>query len=312
MLTLSKYMILAISIIWSQNAFSQNKEVNFIELPTEFDTELEISGMVGHNNILYLVSEREEIVFLLNQEDYSLIKSIDLTKAIISFNSKNPENEINIRGIEMEGISWYNNSLYFVDEGNASIYKYKLKAGTISKITTNLDLSKFKGSLGMEGIAVNPAKKLIYILRERNGNNQSEIYTLSLSNDLFLSYDNQKYIINHPNNNWRYSDIYYDSEENIIYGLRSYYDRKDPEAAKCFIDKIPVNANGTINKPVEFSKDESLSEEVIKNRCTYVSNLEGLYKSKGKILIVSDNARGTKKCDHKTIKTMFVEYLIQE
>jgi len=312
MLTLSKYIILAITTICGQNLFSQNKDVNLVELTNEFDTEIEISGMVGHNNTLYLVSEREEIVFLLNKRDYSLIKSIDLTKAIINFNSKNTENEINIRGIEMEGITWYNNNLYFVDEGNTSIYKYQLKERTISRLTTNLDLSTFTGSLGMEGIAVNPNKKLIYILRERNGNNQSEIYTLNISNDLFLSYDSARYIINHPNKNWRYSDIYYDSEENMIYGLRSYYERKVPEAAKCFIDKIPVNANGTINKPVEFSKDESLSEEVIKNRCMYVSNLEGLYKAHGKILIVSDNARGTKECNSKPVKTMFVEYLIQE
>ncbi|PLX10506.1 MAG: hypothetical protein C0597_16665 [Marinilabiliales bacterium] len=301
------YLLIA-TISWFQILSAQKNNIKFIDLPDDFNTELEISGMIGHENSLYLVSEREKIIYQISMLDYSITSSIDLRKPIITYNSKKPENEIDIRGIEMEGLSWYKNQLLFVDEGNTAIYRYDLDEETISKIKTNLDLSDFNGDFGMEGIAVNKDKKLVYILRERNGNNQSEIYTLKMSPDKSFKYYNQKYIIDHKDNNWRYSDIYYDSQENIIYALRSYYNKKDPEAAKCYIDKIPVNKKGIIDGPIDFNEDEMLSNMVVKNRCKYVSNLEGIYKTGNKVFIVSDNARSTKKCDSKPIKTMFIEY----
>jgi len=305
------YLVIA-TILCFQSLSAQKNNIKFIELPDDFHTELEISGMIGHENSLYLVSEREKIVHQISMLDYSIITTIDLRQPIINYNSKNPENEINIRTIEMEGITWYKNQLLFVDEGNTAIYKYDLNDGTISKIKTNLDLSEFKGNYGMEGIAVNQDKKLVYILRERNGKDQSEIYTLKISPDKSFKYYNQKLTVDHKDNNWRYSDIYYDSQENIIYALRSYYNRTDPKEAKCFIDRIPVDEKGIISEPIEFSKDETLSNLVVKNRCKYVSNLEGIYKTENKVYIVSDNARSTKKCNSTPIKTMFIEYTLKE
>ena len=111
----------------------------------------------------------------------------------------------------------------------------------------------------MEGLTVNPNQKLIYILRERNGNNQTEIYTLEIGNNDSLNYKN-KFIINHNNNNWRYSDLYYDQDENVLFGLRSFYNRNEPEAAKCYVDEIPVDNNGFPVQPIIFHNDE-------RNRC---------------------------------------------
>lgn len=302
-------IIILITLTPTLNA--QNK-INFIDLPAEFNTELEISGMVGHNDTLYFVAERENIILVIDAVDYTLIKSIELTRAIINYNSANPDDEINIRNVEMEGVTWYQNTLLFVDEGNTAIYQFNLKRNSIKKLNTNLDMSEFYGNNGMEGIAVNPEKEIIYVLRERNGENQSEIYTLYLTDNSRLKYKHQKYIIDHPNDDWRYTDMFYDANENVIYALRSYFTRQNPESAKCYIDKIPVHKNGFLGKSVKQSKDETLSDLVIKNRCKYVSNLEGIYKTGNKIFIVSDNQRSTKKCDKRPIKTMFVEYILNE
>lgn len=309
---MKRFNFLLICFLCIQSAIAQNPNIKFIDLPGAFNTELEISGMVGHNDTLYLVSERQKIIFLVNKSDFSIISSIDLTKPIIDYNAQNPEDEINIRTIEMEGVTWYKNLLFITDEGNTVIYKYDLKGGRICKMKTNLDMSEFNGNLGIEGISVNPDKKLFYLLRERNGSNQTEIYTLKITDANFLKYENQRYIINNPGNNWRYSDIYYKKDENVIYGLRSYYDRKNPENAKCFVDKIPIDENGFLGKDVIQNNDQTLSESVIRNRCKYVSNLEGIYKTGNTIFIVSDNQRSTRKCDSMPEKTMFIEYILKE
>ncbi|MCB2196513.1 MAG: SdiA-regulated domain-containing protein [Bacteroidetes bacterium] len=305
------FLILCIYLATIFSIQAQQHTIRFIELPDVFNTEYEISGMVGNNDTLYFVSERENVILVVNQLDYHLISTIDLTEPIQNFNTLNPDNEIDIRKIEMEGMTWYNQNLLLVDEGNTTIYSYNLKNNSIKKLETDLDLSEFHRSLGMEGIAVNPAQKLIYILRERNGNKQSEIYTLKISADGFLE-QQHKFTINHANNHWRYSDIYYDQDDDILYGLRSFYNHDTPETAKCYVDEISINKNGFPKQPILEHIDETLNDSIIKNRCEYVSNLEGIYKTGDIIYLVSDNRRGSKNCTPTPIKTMFIEYKLEE
>lgn len=304
------FLILCIYFITSFSIQAQQNSTLFIELPEAFNTEYEISGMVGHNDTVYFVSEREKVILVVNQLDYSLISTINLIEPIQNFNAVNPDNEIDIRKIEMEGMTWYNQNLLLVDEGNTTIYTYNLKNNTIKKLETDLDLSEFQRSLGMEGIAVNPDQKLIYILRERNGNKQSEIYTLKIGEES-LHYMN-KFTIDHSSNHWRYSDIYYDQDDDILYGLRSFYNHDTPETAKCYVDEITMDKNGFPQHPILEHKDEALNDSIIKNRCMYVSNLEGIYKTGDKIYLVSDNRRGSKNCHPTPIKTMFIEYKLNE
>lgn len=303
--------ILCICFIASFSIRAQQHSIRFIELPDEFNTEYEVSGMVGSNDTLYFVSERKNIILVVNQLDYHLISTIDLTEPIQNFNARNPDDEINIRKIEMEGMTWYNQNLLLVDEGNTTIYAYNLKSNTIKKLKTDLDLSEFQRSLGMEGIAANPGHRLIYILRERNGNKQSEIYTLKIIKEGLLEQQN-KFTINHASNNWRYSDIYYDQNDQILYGLRSFYDHDAPETAKCYVDEITMDKNGFPQQPIIQYNDETLNGQIIQNRCEYVSNLEGIYKNGDKIYLVSDNRRGSKNCDPTPFKTMFIEYKLKK
>jgi hypothetical protein len=163
----------------------------------------------------------------------------------------------------------------------------------------------------MEGIAVNQDQKLIYILRERNGNKQSEIYTLKIIKKRLFE-QQHKFIVNHANNNWRYSDIYYDQDDQILYGLRSFYNHNTPETAKCYVDEITMDKNGFPKEPIIQHNDESLNDSIIQNRCKYVSNLEGIYKKGDKIYLVSDNRHGSKNCNPSPTKTMFIEYKLKE
>lgn len=303
-------LILSICFIANFSIQAQTHMIRFIELPEAFNTEYEISGMVGHNDTLYFVSEREKVILVASQSGYNLISTIDLTKPIQHFNTLNPEDEINVHKIEMEGMTWYNNNLLLVDEGNTTIYTYNLKNNTINIIEPELDLSEFQRNLGMEGIAVNPNQKLIYILRERNGNKQSEIYTLKIAEET-LHYQ-QKFTINLASNNWRYSDIYYDEDDNMLYGLRSFYDRSAPDKAKCYVDEISIDRNGLPQQPIIQHNDETLNDSIIQNRCEYVSNLEGIYKTGDIIYLVSDNRRGSKNCNPTPIKTMFIEYKLEK
>ncbi len=295
----------------TQITSAQKHNIQLIELPQAFNSELEISGLVGHNDSLYFISEREKIVFVVNRKNYSLHSTISLTQPILHYNSLNPENEINIRTIEMEGITWHNGNLLLVDEGNTALYLFQLRNNTIEKMQTDINLSEFTGSRGMEGIAINTTQKLVYILRERNGNNQTEIYTFKIVEENLLNYL-QKFTIDHDSNNWRYSDIYFDQDENMLYGLRSFYNHSLPETAKCYVDQIPVNATGFPHQPVLFHNDETLNDSIIQNRCKYVSNLEGIYKTVKKIYLVSDNRHGSKNCNPKPVKTMFIEYILNE
>jgi hypothetical protein len=305
------FLILCICFITNFSIQAQQHTIRFIELPDVFNTEYEISGMVGNNDTLYFVSERENVILVVNELDYHLISTIDLTKSIQNFNALNPDDEINIRKIEMEGMTWYNQNLLLVDEGNTTIYAYNIKNNTIKKLETELDLTEFQRSLGMEGIAVNPDQKLIYILRERNGHKQSEIYTLKISNNGFLK-QQHKFTVDHASNHWRHSDIYYDQDDHILYGLRSFYNHDTPETAKCYVDEISIDKNGYPQQPIVQHNDELLNDLIIQNRCEYVSNLEGIYKNGDKLYLVSDNRRGSKNCNPTPIKTMFIEYKLKE
>lgn len=305
------FLTILIFLIISLFTKAQEHNIQFIDLPQAFNSELEISGLVGHNDTLFFISEREKVVLVVNRNTYKLLSTISLTEPILDYNSRNPENEINIRTIEMEGITWHNNNLLFVDEGNTALYLFKLRTNTIEKMQTDINLSEFTGSRGMEGIAINIAQKLVYILRERNGNNQTEIYTFKMVNDNFLKYL-QKFTIDHDSNNWRYSDLYFDLDEKMLYGLRSFYNHNSPESAKCSVDQIPVDTKGFPHQPIRFHNDENLNDSIIQNRCEYVSNLEGIYKTGKKIYLVSDNRRGSKNCNPNPVKTMFIEYTLNE
>ena len=272
------------------------QQIQFLDLPSLFDREFEISGLTGNEDNLFLAAERCAKIFVVNKQNRMHIETINLNQDDL------PD------GIEIEGLSLYKDFLLITDEKNGNIFSYNLKTEKLSEIEpVGKDLSSFKGSYGMEGIAVDVKSKIVYVLRERNKNHQSEIHSFSISEKqgaLHLKYRNQT-LIQHENKHWRYAGVSIDSENKRLLCLKSYYVGHASSSNKREIEYISFDAltHNTANPNMLIS----LSKEVYAARDTYATNVEGIYSDCESIFVTSDNGEGKKDCSQKSSKTTMIK-----
>lgn len=271
------------------------QQIQFLELPPFFDREFEISGLTGNEHNLYLAAERCAKIFVINKEDLTYIETIHLNLDAIP------------NGIEIEGICIFKDFLLLTDEKNGTILSFNLSTEKLVTLEPNgIDLSSFKGSYGIEGIAVDEKSKVVYVLREKNKNFQSEIHAFSISEQdkgLQLKYKNQ-ILVQHENAKWRYTGLSIDSKSKRLLCLKSYYVKNQPILCKREIEYIVLDSLANKNpypKPLV-----SLSKEIYNMRNSFATNIEGIYSDDESIFITSDNGIGIKDCSQISMKTMLI------
>jgi len=272
------------------------QQIQFLDLPSFFDREFEISGLTGDDENLFLAAERCGKIFIVEKESLNHIKTIHL-------NFDNLDD-----GIEIEGLCLYQNFLLITDEKNGKIFSLNLRTEEFNEISVSgKDLSSFIGKYGMEGIAIDPASNTLYLLREKNKDLQSEIHTFSLINEageLKLEYKAQT-LIQHGNENWRYTGLSIDVDNNRLLCLKSHYNvRACPsnrrEIEYILLDSFPQKKC----KPIMLV---SISEGVSFMKESFATNVEGIYSDSKSIYITSDNGEGRKDCNDKSIKTALIK-----
>lgn len=257
-------------------------------MPAELDKQVCISGMKYLNGNLCLVSERCPVIFLVNPQ----------TKAITgTINLQVPQE------FELEGITSYKDKLYMVSENIAALYEVNSKTGEVKQIETSRPLpAKTKHGDGIEGIAANEKNNKFYLLRERTEDRtKAQIYTYNIKQadeNSSITLDDESMIeIPLEDEQWRYSDICYDSANSRLICLKSH---SKGRLRQLYIESIAIDESG------------NLSAETLKNIPTdnltlvaaeykamgYSTNLEGVtVDNDGNIFIVSDNTSGKAKCD---------------
>ena len=260
--------------------------ISNIALPVELDKQVCISGMKYFNGSLCLASERCPVVIVLNPQTGKIESVIHLKVQ---------------REFEMEGMTSYKDKLYLVSENIAAVYEVNSKSGVVKQIETSVPIpAKSKDGDGMEGIAANEINNKFYLLRERNDDKtKSQVYTFSAepgTDPFTLKYES---MIELPleNEQWRYSDICYDSVNSRLICLKSYSKGK---LRQQYIESVNIDNSGRLlvetlkNIPVDNLTETSATYKLQ----GYSTNLEGItVDNTGNIFIVSDNTSGQAKCD---------------
>lgn len=271
------------------------QQIQFLDLPSFFDREFEISGLTGNEKNLFLAAERCAKIFVIKKEDLTHIETIHL----------NIDDMPN--GVEIEGLSLFKDFLLLIDEKNGKIFSFNLKTKKLITLKPNgIDLSLFKGRYGIEGIAVDEESKVLYLLREKNEKLQSEIHAFSMSEkdgSLNLKYRNQT-LVQHEDEKWRYTGLSIDYENNKLLCLKSYYVKGQPHLDKTEIDHISIDSLS--NKNSKSNMLLSLTKEVYFMRNSFATNIEGIYSDNESIFVTSDNGEGKKDCSQKSMKTIMI------
>lgn len=278
------------------------QSIKFLKLPPLFEKELEVSGLTGNAETFFFASERCQKIIAVDKKDKQHQTTFDLSLYL-------PKE---IQNIELEGLSLYHNHLIMTDEYHAKLYAFDWTKKDFQELVINgKDLSKLKGSYGMEGVAVDERNNLLYLLREKNKQHQSEIHVFEIQKDqktFILNYSKSIYI-QHKNKHWRYSGLCLDPQNNRLLCLKSYWTGyKNMASSKLEIEYIQLDSTlQTIPKNWTTQALISISNEVNTKRSIYAGNLEGIYYDEGTLYITSDNGMGAIDCNSTSKKTAFIQ-----
>lgn len=290
-----------------QKEIQNSVTVDNIDLNDYFNNPVEISGIVNYKNLFYLVEEKRKKITVLNDK-YEITNTIDLS-----------QKGLKDVGVELEGVAIYKNHFLITNERKDSVklFDYNIDKDIVSSIAP-LYVSNDSGSFGIEGIAVNEAKSICYILKERNEKYQSVIkeYNIDIHRKKINLQFKDSIVIQHkieagktPEQNWRYSDIFYGTD-NKLFCLKTFYNGND---SKYQTDILSLNDSGYVEKKfIESNADNNfidISEKInTYNSYNYSTNLEGITIYNSEIYLISDN------CDcpnGTTRKTLFIKFPIR-
>lgn len=275
-ITFFAFLVFILSAGYSQN------NVELLSNNSFFENALQCSGLIIYNQKLYMPAEK-------------------CNKLIVTdINGNNPETvSLDFSGIgidpqstELEGLALYKNYLFLTDESsqNHRLYYYNLSIKHLRTIESGDVLNGDTAEYGIEGIAVDTTKNTCYVLKEKDGHGQSIIREFNIvekDESITLEFRRNIYVV-HPNNSWRYSDLYFNYDDKYLYCLKTTYGSYQ-------VDTIPTDhlRKGDITIPKEKMKlFMDISEDVILcEKDGYDSNLEGITIYKNQLYVVSDNAK---------------------
>ncbi len=172
-LCLSLLFLIHFSVIKAQPLQPPAYHIEDINLPSEMNKQVCISGLKFYKDQLYFASERCPFITVFDPGKKIITSTIPLQV---------PQN------FEMEGMTSYQDKLYLVSENIAAVYEVTIASGVLKIIQTSIPLpEKSKSGDGMEGIAAHEQYHKFYLLRERDENmSHSQLYTFSAEpgNDL--------------------------------------------------------------------------------------------------------------------------------
>jgi hypothetical protein len=300
-----RFFLLLVSIVCIEGK-GQYEVTNYQAVP-ELVNRVSISGIAILNNKLYMVAERCKKLFVSDLASHKIIDTLSL---------------ITGDDVEFEGLTVFKNELYTVSENNGKSYHINLSTGQLTELTFNFTFPPMHKGDGLEGIAGNSKLNLVYVLLERDARKENAvIYTFKVepntpSNQLQLNFQ-KNFSLALDSVELRYSDLAYDSLNNRLVVIRSFYKNK---IGRYSIETIALDEQGLpMAAPVTLANlNEQDFTPLIKTyqSLNYDSNLEGIAIDKNQtIYIASDNAMGEADCEpnaNKPAKKTLVLELIKK
>lgn len=260
--------------------FAQN--VSFRDLPDAFEHPYQISSLDNQGDTLFMASEDCNLLFLVDVNSGEHLETIDLSE---KFNRK----------LEIEGLSIIGDHMIFTDESSNRLLAYNWKSKTQVEIECDdkVDFNRSRGG-GLEGIEASLELSKLWVVKEKNRNGDSELYTfeMKVEGGKFILDFISKLVLNQENGQ-RYSGIALDDNGSFLYLIRSV-------TGQYFVDRLPLQKEtGIPQEKSKFAEDhelQNLSKEVTAKKGIYSTNIEGITQWKGSLLIVSDNLQGDTDC----------------
>ncbi len=303
-----KYLViigLCIIFLFTQPARGQ---VSYQPLPHTPDCnyfpwmKLQASGITTDGSCFYVALEGCGAVLKIDLTGSTPNQELLWNTSSIDKGSKNPE---------IEGIAYYNQKLFLVDEANTIVYKMDTSSPSNTQ-KINIDPSfgiKRSGQYGLEGIAFDPSSRLFYLLHESTRNRKdicsdakyiAKIYVTKLSEDqktlepAFGNAEQSTFPICIVKKS-RYTDIHYDQINSKLLAL---YTRKNPAFYK--VMEIGLDSSGKPTGENTEIMELTAKVEYARDNLHFSSNLEGVtVDSSGTLYIVSDNYSGSKPYNEK-------------
>ena len=166
------------------------------------DRALEASGLTASDRFLYATSEKYWRVLQIDTDH-------ELAARVIALDVP--------RHTELEGIAWVNGKLYLCDEAHAAVYRVELRDESDSdpgRLPADLlpleGLDVDAGKIGIEGVAVTPTERRLWLLLERYGDPNSgcvsRIYPLEIG-DSSLPIAGDPITVQLEDCNWRLTGL---------------------------------------------------------------------------------------------------------
>lgn len=288
------------------DGISQKLEKIEFEKPDYFKKEIELSSLVAVGDGFYTAMERWEHKLLYLTLDANGKLKVSQTIWLDTVGIK--------KDAELEGIAYYKGHLLITDEKNALIYDYKINGKLSEKVRRNtFDIFKADtSSFGMEGITVNACKNKCYILKERTSDSSSLIREFNISledDDKVKLYYVKGFEIKHKklhddsSKNMRYSDIYYNEKNDLLYCLKTFYhdDLQDSTTRTKKMYETKLQYKIDVFSPNSFADKTGHTIPIVPNciyditksvdsyHLAYHTNLEGITIYKDYIYLISDN-----------------------
>ncbi len=296
-----KILIITLTCLPCLMGWTYGQTFTFEDLPDFFELRYEILSIANQTDQLYLASEKCNYVFVLDSQKLHHDRTIRMDTDKLDLD----------KTVQIEGMTIYENYLLMADEANTKILFFDLAEeqfiNPTPKITFN-GKKDFDEEQGLEGVAVNTRKKLIYVLREKNENDDSEIYTFKITKDSGSYMLSQKgVLVIDQHDEQRYSGMTFNQEDHKLYCIRSSWING---MGRYFIDTIRIaEKDGLLADSLDSSETQFLeiTDTVLSKDEVYHSNLEGIAIIGRKLVLVSDNHQGTTgDCDSRGKQTMFL------
>lgn len=266
-----------------------------IPLDSTLQHPYEFSSLELKNDTLLLMSENCYKIFMIHKDSGELLKEL-------TFN--------HTEELDVEAIRLYKNYLIFGDEVDNSLWTYNFKTNQIKKIVT-LEQEypqNMNHDFGIEGIAVNTEKKILYAVKEYGKRGKAELYCYHINevtNGLALTYIDKASL--HLKKGFRYADLTLSTDNEHLLLLRTKFNDYE-------IDVLDLNTGTFMPNKKKYDYDEFKTYDISQiinpyYEEGYSTNIEGLAADDTYVYLVSDNYSGRENnCENRGIeeKTLLV------
>ncbi|WP_281613326.1 SdiA-regulated domain-containing protein [Flammeovirga sp. SubArs3] len=177
---MKNYLTFLLTLSFCSVFAQKNSQLEFISIQqlNDYKARFDLSGINIYYDEVLIVADKSDNKFVYVYTDHGNTFTIDNSKYKIDFNGK----------VDFEGIAVYGDDAYIINESNNEVYRYNLKTQDFNQLPINWEAlsvkkEKWLNNAGLEGVAIDPDKGLLYLAKERQ---PSFVIVVDLQNNLIV------------------------------------------------------------------------------------------------------------------------------